>query len=193
MKEPRHAPVSSLVARAAALALACWVGPAATAAATPSAASTVAAAPAARLVDPQQLGQVLAGERGKIVILNLWGTWCAPCLREIPELVRLQRDLAARGVVLIGVAMDEPGELASLVEPFRLKYFPAFQTYVRNAPDMDSVVSVVDPAWNEILPTTYLIGRDGKVARKIQGVRTYEQFRGDVLAVADAATPGARP
>ena len=42
---------------------------------------------------------------------------------------------------------------------------------------MDSIVSVVDPAWNEILPTTYLIGRDGQVAKKIQGKRTLEQFR----------------
>jgi thiol-disulfide isomerase/thioredoxin len=178
------------------LALACWTEPAVAApAGVPAAAPATgpAAATPARPVDPQQLRQVLAAERGKVVILNLWGTWCAPCLREIPELVRLQRDLAAQGVVLIGVSMDEPSELATLVEPFRLKYFPTFHTYVRNAPDMDSVVSIVDPAWNEILPTTYLIGRDGKVARKIQGVRTYEQFRGDVLAIADAATPGARP
>lgn len=174
------------------LALVCWSGPATAAGGAPPAAAPVAAAPAARLVDPQQLRQVLAGERGKVVILNLWGTWCAPCLREIPELLRLQRDLASRGVVLIGVAMDEPSELSTLVEPFRQKYFPSLETYVRNAPDMDSVVSVVDPAWNEILPTTYLIGRDGKVARKIQGVRSYEQFREDVLAVAAGATPGTR-
>ena len=170
------------------LALACWTGPAAAAGgATPvtpvAPVAAAAAVPAARLVDPQQLRQVLAGERGKIVILNLWGTWCAPCLREIPELVRLQRDLASRGVVLIGVAMDEPSELSTLVEPFRQKYFPSLETYVRNAPDMDSVVSVVDPAWNEILPTTYLIGRDGKVVKRIQGKKSLEDFRTEVAAL----------
>ena len=50
-------------------------------------------------------------------------------------------------------------------------------TALRATADMDSIVSVVDPAWNEILPTTYLIGRDGQVAKKIQGKRTLEQFR----------------
>jgi hypothetical protein len=45
---------------------------------------------------------------------------------------------------------------------------------------MDAAVSVVDPAWNELLPTTYLIGRDGKVAKRIQGKRTLEQFRSEV-------------
>ena len=48
-------------------------------------------------------------------------------------------------------------------------------------PDMDTVVSVVDPAWNEILPTTYLIGRDGQVARRIQGRKSLEEFRALVL------------
>jgi glutathione peroxidase-family protein len=47
---------------------------------------------------------------------------------------------------------------------------------------MDTLVSVVDPAWNEILPTSYLIGRDGKVLKKIQGKKTREEFRALVEA-----------
>ncbi len=148
---------------------------------------------AVQLADAAGLRAMLDRERaaGRVVILNLWGTWCAPCLREIPELVRLQRELASNRVTLLGVAMDEPGDLASLVEPFHRKYFADFVTLLRSTPDMDGMVSVVDPAWNEVLPTTYLIGRDGKVARKIQGARTYEQFRALVLEVAAATAPNA--
>ena len=126
--------------------------------------------------------ELLATQRGKVVLLNLWGTWCVPCLREIPDLVAVENEFSARGLVLLGVAMDEANTLQSTVEPFRLKYFPRFRTWVRNEPDMDTLVSVVDPAWNEILPTSYLIGRDGKVLKKIQGKKTREEFRALVEA-----------
>ncbi|MCB1625687.1 MAG: TlpA family protein disulfide reductase [Pseudomonadales bacterium] len=145
--------------------------------------AAIAAAPAT----PDQFRQLLTQQRGSVVILNVWGTWCVPCLREIPELVKLQRDLADKGVALIGLSMDEASSIGPMVEPFRQKYFPAFRTYVRNSPDMDSMVSVVDSAWNEILPTTYILDRQGRVARKIQGVKTYDEFRTMVLAVAEPA------
>jgi thiol-disulfide isomerase/thioredoxin len=157
--------------------------PAAASASSAANPASAAAAPAAQLINPAGLGKVLAERRGKVVVLNLWATWCVPCLREIPDLVALEKEFAARGVTLVGLGMDDPGALAEQVEPFRRKNFPAFRTWVRSEPDMDALVSVVDPAWNEILPTTYLIGRDGKVAKKIQGKRTLEQFRELILEV----------
>jgi thiol-disulfide isomerase/thioredoxin len=184
---PPSFPAPSVSALSATVLLA--FGAAGAFAATPTApaatASTdrAAAAPAAQLVNPAGLGKLLAERRGKVVVLNLWATWCVPCLREIPDLVALEQEFAARGVTLVGLGMDDPGALTEQVEPFRRKNFPAFRTWVRSEPDMDALVSVVDPAWNEILPTTYLIGRDGKVAKKIQGKRTLEQFRELILEV----------
>jgi thiol-disulfide isomerase/thioredoxin len=186
-------PVSALSVAALSASVLLALGAAGSLAATPALAAappaaaagnaSTVAAPAAQLVDPAGLGKLLAERRGKVVVLNLWATWCVPCLREIPDLVALEKEFAARGVTLVGLGMDDPGALAGQVEPFRRKNFPAFRTWLRSEPDMDALVSVVDPAWNEILPTTYLIGRDGKVARKIQGKRTLEQFRELILEV----------
>jgi thiol-disulfide isomerase/thioredoxin len=142
-----------------------------------------ASAPAATPLSAPAFKEVLAKQRGKVVLLNLWGTWCVPCLREIPDPVAVENELGPRGMVLLGVAMDEAATLQSTVEPFRLKFFPQFRTWVRGEPDMDTLVSVVDPAWNEILPTSYLIDRNGKVIKKIQGKKTREEFR----ALVDAA------
>lgn len=151
---------------------------------TPAAIASIASTPVPPTAPIAAKGfrELLAAQRGKVVLLNLWGTWCVPCLREIPDLVAVENEFSARGLVLLGVAMDEANTLQSTVEPFRLKYFPRFRTWVRNEPDMDTLVSVVDPAWNEILPTSYLIGRDGKVLKKIQGKKTREEFRALVEA-----------
>ncbi len=127
-------------------------------------------------VNASGLRTALAAERGKVVVLNLWASWCVPCLREIPDLVRIERELAPRGAVLIGVSMDEPGD-AARVATFHAKYFPEFRSYLRTEREIDAIASVVDPAWNEVLPTTYLLGRDGKVVRRVQGAKTLEQFR----------------
>lgn len=133
------------------------------------------------LVSAGELRSALEAERGKLVVLNLWATWCVPCLREIPDLVRIERELAP-AVVLIGVSMDEPNELESRVAPFHAKYFPDFRTYLRSEREMDTIASVVDPAWNEVLPTTYLIGPDGKVVKRVQGAKSYAEFRALVAA-----------
>jgi thiol-disulfide isomerase/thioredoxin len=128
-------------------------------------------------VSAPELRTVLEKQRGRVVVLNLWATWCTSCLREIPDLVSLERELGGRGLSVLGVAMDDPGDLDSLVRPFHAKYFPAFKSYLRREADMDALASVVDPAWNEVLPTTYLIDREGKVVGRLQGRLTLAQFR----------------
>jgi thiol-disulfide isomerase/thioredoxin len=150
-----------------------------TAAAAPPAAAHPAPAQAgpAQHATATQLRRALEKYRGRVVVLNFWATWCTPCLREIPDFLALEQELAPRGLKLLGVSMNEPAELAGVVEPFRRHYFPAFATYLRNEPDMDSIASVVDAAWNEILPTTWVLGRDGRVVAKIQGRKTREEFR----------------
>ncbi len=146
------------------------------------AASSAAVAPArragpARLATATQLRKELDKLRGQVVVLNFWATWCTPCLREIPDFLALEQELGPRGLKVIGVSMNEPAELASLVEPFRRQHFPAFSSFLRNEPDMDSIASTVDAAWNEILPTTWILARDGKVAHRVQGRRSREEFR----------------
>jgi len=134
------------------------------------------------LVTAAQLRERLKALQGRIVIVNLWATWCVPCLREIPALLEVTTDLKERGVVLVGLAMDDPADFER-VERFRQQYFPAFRSWQSSESDMDIAASVVDEAWNEVLPTTYLIDRQGKMVTRLQGARSYEEFRRAVEVV----------
>ncbi len=138
-------------------------------------------APAARSVTPDEFNGELAALRGRVVVLNVWATWCVPCLREIPDLVAVEQELGGKGLSLLGLSVDEPQD-AARVETFRQKYFAGFRTLVRTTSNMYDAVSPIDPGWNEIVPTTYLIGRDGKVLTRIQGKRTAEEFRAAAMA-----------
>jgi hypothetical protein len=75
------------------------------------------------------------------------------------------------------VAVDDPSPGAAQVEQFRSKYFPAFMTYARTGPEMDELASVIDPAWNEVVPTTYILDRQGKPVARLQGKKSLDEFR----------------
>ncbi|MBL8644279.1 MAG: redoxin domain-containing protein [Rhodospirillaceae bacterium] len=135
-------------------------------------------------ISPAGLEAALQAERGKIVVVNLWATWCAPCLVEIPDLVRLESELADLKVKLIGIAVDEPKGSTTQIETMRKRYFPTFNTYARDKTEMDYLVSVIDPAWNEVVPTTYVLGRDGTLKKRIQGKKSLEEFKAEVRAAA---------
>ena len=141
-----------------------------------AAVGTHAGAPATRAVTPEELAVELAGQRGKVVLFNAWATWCVPCRAEIPDLLELAAEMEGEGLVLLGLSIDEPGSLAA-VEDFRSRFFPAFRTFLRSGSDLDKAVSVIDPAWNEVVPTTWVIGRDGEVLQRIQGKKSLAEFR----------------
>ena len=138
-------------------------------------------------VSSAELVEVLAEQAGKVVLINFWASWCTPCLKEIPALVELAQRYRARGFELVSVSLDDPGDFEVIVVPFLNRRFPDFVSYARLDPDMDTVVSVVDTAWNEILPSSYILDRDGSVAEQIQGGQPIDVFEAAVVPLLEDA------
>jgi len=105
----------------------------------------------------------LAEFRGRVVLVNVWATWCPPCRAEMPDLDRLQRDLAERGLVVVHLSDEDAETIASFVADH-----PTSATHGRADPL---------PLPETGRPTTYVIDRDGHVRDVVLGSRSYEQFR----------------
>jgi thiol-disulfide isomerase/thioredoxin len=112
----------------------------------------------------------LADHRGKVVLLNFWASWCAPCRRETPGLVRLSRDYAGKPLEIVGVAMDDS------MAPVRRFVAAAGIPYPTLLPDQD------DPLASRVesLPTTLLIDARGRVAKTYYGAESEKVFRRDI-------------
>jgi len=81
--------------------------------------------PATRFTDLEGKPHTLADYRGKLVLVNFWATWCAPCLTEIPLLIEAQKTYGARGLQVLGPAMDRPEAVRAYRDRMQLPY-PVF-------------------------------------------------------------------
>ncbi|HEV2498884.1 MAG TPA: TlpA disulfide reductase family protein [Terriglobia bacterium] len=101
--------------------------------------------------------------RGKIIVLNFWATWCEPCQQEMPMLVKEEANYRDRGVVVIGVSLDKPGD-EDKIRAFISKYHIAFPVWTGGtADDLDRWK--LGPA----VPATAFIDPDGKIEGRIKG------------------------
>lgn len=100
---------------------------------------------------------------GKVVLIDFWATWCMPCEAEIPHLQALYETYQAKGLVVLGVAMDGPESVAS-VAPFVRRYGLSFPVLLD---EETRVVSIYNP--KRSAPLSVIIDRSGRVARTRQG------------------------
>ena len=110
-------------------------------------------------------------QRGEVVLLNFWATWCPPCRMETPELVTLAQTYGPRGLRVVGISMDE--DPLTVVPPFVKQYRIPYPILI---PDEHfglarSIAS---------LPTTFLLDRKGRMARLYTGARDAEEIAPDV-------------
>lgn len=142
---------------------------------------TPAAEPAAedrsliRTIDSGGFAAMLDSARGDVVLLNLWATWCAPCLKEIPDLVALEQDLSARGFQVIGISLDD-ADAGEEVLSFRNEYFPEFFTYHVLDDDWYALLADFAPNWPSVLPTVFVIDRNGELVGTLVGGKDYQAF-----------------
>ncbi|MEA2343705.1 MAG: hypothetical protein QOF63_1874 [Thermoanaerobaculia bacterium] len=97
----------------------------------------------------------LAGEKGNVIFLNVWATWCGPCRFETPELQALQNQYAAKGLKVIGVSVDE-GETAA-VKTFVTEQKITYPIAV------DPEGRIANLLQTTVLPTSLLLDRNGKI------------------------------
>ncbi len=120
--------------------------------------------------------------KGRVIVMNFWASWCAPCQYEIKDLVAMQNDYGGRGLQVIGIGLDEARKLANVKRTLGINY----------------PVLVADPMANaglltrwgndrQIVPYTVVIDRDGTIAYIHRGQLTKAAFAEFILPLIQAS------
>ena len=109
------------------------------------------------LPDAQGKQQSLAQWRGKVLVVNFWATWCAPCREEMPQFVAVQARDAAKGVQFVGIAVDDPAKVQAFARELHLNYPTLIGGY--------GAIELSKKLGNDLaaLPFTVVVDRDGRV------------------------------
>jgi len=114
---------------------------------------------------PGGAGFHLAAQRGKVVMINFWATWCPPCLEEMPAMERLYRQQKDAGFTLIAVSVDaDPRKVAPFLRAHQLT-FPV---------GLDPKMELANTYAVRALPSSFVVGRDGNLAALALGPRHWD-------------------
>jgi thiol-disulfide isomerase/thioredoxin len=120
-------------------------------------------------IDNDNIESLLANSSGKLLLINVWATWCAPCIIELPDLALLQRYYGNRAFELITISADQTDKADNVLKMLKDKHLPV-QNFLFNSNDKYMLIEAIDPEWSGALPYTLLIEPGGNVIFKHQGI-----------------------
>ena len=118
---------------------------------------------AAPLPDLQNRPHALEQYRGKVLVVNFWATWCPPCREEIPHFIETQQRLNEKNVQFVGIALDNPMDVAGFVREFAVNY-PILIGGIHESDKMRALGNATGG-----LPYTLIYDRQGQIREKVIG------------------------
>ena len=120
------------------------------------------------MIDEEGLKQLLKNNSDKLRLINIWATWCGPCVAEFPEFITMNRMYRGRDFEFISISADEPSKKEKALK-FLQKQQASSANYIFSDEDKYKLIELVDPKWQGALPYTILVEPGGKIVYAKQG------------------------
>lgn len=120
------------------------------------------------LANEARVAELLAATKGKPLVVNVWATWCMPCVAETPELAKFYRASEKLGVGFLSLSADMSSEVDGTVRPFVKDKKVPFPVYVLDSIPPDRLAAMLraeDSKWDGPLPATFLFDKDGNLQK----------------------------
>lgn len=122
------------------------------------------------------IGEVIKNKSDKLRLINLWATWCGPCVAEFGDLITLNRLYRDRGLEFVSISADDPANKDKALK-FLQRKEASGTNYIYTEDDKYKMIEAVDPKWDGALPYTLIVDPDGKIVYSHQGAIDLEEVR----------------
>jgi thiol-disulfide isomerase/thioredoxin len=133
-----------------------------------AASAALSAQPKMTPISEATFPKLIAGHKGKILLVDFWATWCVPCRAEMPQLVKLSAKLGPRGLDFVSVSADEPNKEAAALKVL-MENAVGGPFFIKKAADDDKFNDLVDAKWSGEMPAMFIYDRTGKRIRSFLG------------------------
>jgi thiol-disulfide isomerase/thioredoxin len=135
---------------------------------------------ALKKLDKEALAKLAKNEGENLLLVNVWGTYCGPCLVELPELVNINRMFRQRKFQMVTISLDDPTEEKAALKALQDKYVSS-TNYLSTMENRDRFADLLDKEWRGPLPHTVLIAPGGKVVYRKNGQLNALELRGAIV------------
>jgi peroxiredoxin len=135
---------------------------------------------ALKKLDEATLAKLAKNEGEKLLLVNVWGTYCGPCLVELPELVNINRMFRQRKFQMVTISLDDPTEEKAALKALEDRYVSS-TNYLSTVEKRDRFADLLDKEWRGPLPHTVLIAPGGKVIYRKNGALDALELRGAIV------------
>ena len=122
------------------------------------------------------ISEVLKNHSDKLRLINLWATWCGPCVAEFPDLVTINHMYRDRGMEFVSISADDPANKDKALK-FLQRQQASGVNYIYAGDDKYKMIEAVDPKWDGALPYTILVEPDGKIIYAHQGAIDADELK----------------
>jgi thiol-disulfide isomerase/thioredoxin len=127
-------------------------------------------------MDAKKMGERIRAAHGTVVVVNVWATWCPPCVAEMPEFARFHAETKRSDVTFISVCANAPDTIAAEVKPFLEKNKITFPVSVLSNADPVTIGKATGAEVSGALPLTLVYDRTGKLQKMLEESVTFDSL-----------------
>ncbi len=123
------------------------------------------------------LDSIRKANSGKVLLINLWATWCKPCTEEFPDLMKLNSEYKDKDFKIVFISLDFGEDLTVQTKKFLSKMGVDFVTYYNGFNKDEDLINYMDKKWDGGIPGTFIYDKKGTLKKSLIGKSNYKQFK----------------
>lgn len=133
-------------------------------------------------LDSAKLSQLISNRYGRALFINVWATWCKPCIEEFPELVKIFNEYKTRNIDFVSLSVDQPEDDSSVVATVK-KFKGGFNVFIAAEKQSEQIINLLNSNWSGEVPATFIYNGSGKQEKIILGGRNFDFFKNSIDSV----------